>query len=159
MRAQTMETATPQPKRRYKVRPTKLQRETALNVVEKGLPPSQAILEAGGSEATAHNPQKVTGSRGYEIALEELGLTRELVTTALVSDINEKPKNRVQELTLASKILGMVKTEAPPPPVTNTYNLFYQPQFQAKLKTFEADVKDIIAHGDNQTIEAPVATE
>lgn len=152
------DTAT-KPRKKYNVRPTKFQRAVAANVVEKGLSPHKAILEAGGAEATAHNSHKITAQSGFKLALAEYGLTEELVTTALVSDIKDKPKNRVQELSLASKILGMVKTEAPQAPITNTYNLFYQPQFQERVKAFETDVKDLIAYGNTQASETPVAVE
>jgi hypothetical protein len=62
-------------------------------------------------------------------------------------------------LDTAYKLRGKLAGDAPVPPIQNTYNLFYQPQFQAKLKSFETDVKDIIAHENAPTSEAPVAAQ
>ncbi len=44
---------------------------------------------------------------GVQRALEKYGLTADLVTSALVDDIKEKPGKRLGELTLAADILGM----------------------------------------------------
>lgn len=47
------------------------------------------------------------GSKPYYQALRRAGLTCDLVAEALASDIRSKPENRIRELQLASKILGL----------------------------------------------------
>lgn len=69
---------------------------------------SKAMIEAGYSKATAKTPSKLTDSKGYEELLDEYGLTKEMIVTALAEDIKLKPQNRKPELELASKIRGML---------------------------------------------------
>ncbi len=78
-------------------------------MVENGGIVSRAMITAGYSEETAKTPQKLTDSIGYKEALAELGLTENFITTALVDDINAKPKRRIKELELGADILGMRK--------------------------------------------------
>ncbi len=78
-------------------------------MVENGGIVSKAMEQVGYSKNTAKTPQKLTESKGYQELLEEYGLTEELITTALVDDINAKPKRRIKELELGADILGMRK--------------------------------------------------
>ncbi len=48
-------------------------------------------------------------SDGVKVALARYGLTEELITAALVDDINSKPGQRVAELRLGADILGISK--------------------------------------------------
>mgnify|MGYP001568703013 CR=1 FL=1 len=52
-------------------------------------------------------PNKIIDSKGVKDALKDNGLTEDLITTALVEDINAKPARRVKELSLGAEILGM----------------------------------------------------
>ena len=88
---------------------TQRQRKLVDKVIENGGNVSRAMVEAGYSEASAKNPQKYINSDGVKELFEEYGLTRELVVTALVDDINAKRKNRTAELKLASDILGLAQ--------------------------------------------------
>jgi hypothetical protein len=49
--------------------------------------------------------------RGLKAALENYGLTKQLVTEALVEDIKQKPQQRLGELRLAAEILDMTNHE------------------------------------------------
>lgn len=72
---------------------------------------TQAMIAAGYSPNTAHTPSKLTHSkafREFEVVYLENGLSVELVIKSLVEDILSKPMNRVSELLLASKILGLL---------------------------------------------------
>ena len=69
------------------------------------------ILKEAGYGTIVQDPNRILESEGYKQALAEYGLTEELVTTSLVSDIESKPKNRLGELRLGSEILGMNKRE------------------------------------------------
>lgn len=51
-------------------------------------------------------------SDGVKVALGKYGLNEELITAALVDDINAKPGNRVAELRLGADILGISKRDA-----------------------------------------------
>lgn len=98
---------------------TDLQKELAeAIVVNKKLPrdkrknKKELLVSMGYATTTAESiPNKILESKGVKEALKEYGLTEKLVTTSLVSDIQEKPKNRLGELRLASEILGMNEGE------------------------------------------------
>lgn len=85
---------------------TEKQKRAADNLVENGGNVSKAMRDAGYSPATAENPSKLTESKGFMELMDELGLTDNLIVNALVEDINMKPQNRTQELTLAVKMRG-----------------------------------------------------
>ena len=94
---------------------TDLQRDLANAIVENTKKPhykrknkKDLLVSVGYSEITAEAiPSKIIEAKGVKSALREMGLTEELVTEALVSDINEKAKNRLGEMRLAAEILGM----------------------------------------------------
>ena len=89
---------------------TTIKQKLALEkLVENGGNVTQAMIEAGYSEATANNPSNLTHSEGFRSLLKQYGLDESLVVTALVEDIKGKPLNRSKELLLASEILGMRK--------------------------------------------------
>ncbi len=85
------------------------QRMALENIVENHGNIGQAMIDAGYSETTAHNPSNLTNSKGYIEYIHECGLTEQLVTEALVEDIKGKKGKRVSELTLGAEILGMRK--------------------------------------------------
>jgi len=90
--------------------PTLKQQLAIAKLVEnRGTSIGQAMRDAGYTPATAKNPQNLTNSIGFKEALEEYGLTEELITRALVDDIKSKPKKRFYELSLGADILGMKK--------------------------------------------------
>jgi hypothetical protein len=89
--------------------PTFKQQSALEKLVENGGNATQAMREAGYSEATANNPSNLTESKGFKELLKASGLDESTVISALVEDIKNKPQNRVRELTLASDILGMKK--------------------------------------------------
>ncbi len=92
-----------------------------------------------------NQPKRVLESEGFKAALAEFGLTEELITTALVSDINKKPQKRVQELKLGAEILGMVKREETPrSDVKNTYNFIFSTEVQEKVKVINEDIKRML---------------
>ena len=98
------------PTKEYRVKPSLKARKAAKNMVENGGIVSKAMLAAGYSPATAKNPSKLTESKGFKQLADELGLTDEFITNALIDDIKNKPKNRSKELALAIKIKGLEKT-------------------------------------------------
>ena len=70
------------------------------------------LVEMGGySKPMQEHPKRVLESKGFKEELAKFGLTEELVTTALVFDIEAKPKKRVRELELGADILSMRKRE------------------------------------------------
>jgi len=78
------------------------------NLVENGGNKYKAIVDAGYSKETAKTPSKVVESKGFLRALDECGLTEQVLNTALSEDIKGKPKNRLGELTLAYKLRGLL---------------------------------------------------
>jgi len=84
------------------------QKRAIERAVENGGNVSRAMIEAGYSPATAKNPDKLTSSKAWA-ELMEAYLPDDLILKALREDIEAKPKNRVQELQLASKLKGKLQ--------------------------------------------------
>ena len=87
--------------------PTQKQENAVAEMVENGGIASKAMRDVGYSVNTAKSPSKLTNSKGYKELCEKYGLTEKLIITALVSDIEEKPKKRIEELKLGAKIIGL----------------------------------------------------
>src|ERR1700753_4276924 len=117
-------------------KPTPRQKKAAKAIVEnlqKSKPkPTGEVLESVGYGTIVQDPQRITQSIGFKLALAEYGLTEELITTSLVEDIKAKPKQRVKELGLGAEILGMKKREEEPEKKQggNTYNFIFSPEVQ-----------------------------
>ena len=131
-------------------KPTVRQRRLAKGLAENQmshapLSVGAVMREIGYSSTISEQPSRITESSGFKKALAELGLTEELVVTALVNDILDKPSQRVKELTLAADILGMRRKEADPTSTTksgnNVYNFFFNPEVQSKVKIYEDEIK------------------
>lgn len=93
---------------------TEMQEKALDAVVEAGrtkkrIIKGQVLRSVGYSEAVATQPDKVFKSKGFLDLCDELGLTEDLLTTALVDDIKSKPKNRKAELELGFKVRGLLK--------------------------------------------------
>jgi len=101
------------------------------------------LSNVGYGASLQDQPGRVLQSRGFKLALEEMGLTDKLITTSLVSDIEEKPKNRLGELKLGAEILGMVKRDdVKIPSQNNTYNFILNPKYQEEVKAMEDKIKN-----------------
>lgn len=87
---------------------TKRQKNALNKIVENGGNVSKAMRDAGYSKETAKSPSKLLDSKGFMELMDELGLTDDLIVSALVSDINSKPGNRTPELQLAVKMRGRI---------------------------------------------------
>ena len=83
-------------------------------MVENGGNVSKAMRVAGYSPATAHTPQKLTESKGFQHLCEQRGLTDELLVDALVDDIKKKKGHREKELALGFKVRGKLKEQSSP---------------------------------------------
>lgn len=103
----------------------------------KPKPVGQLLETVGYSKNSAEMPTRVTESKGVKKALAELGLTEELVTNALVEDIEKKPQKRLGELNLAAEILGMKKPIVQSIPVSNTYNFIFDAEFRQQIRPIE----------------------
>lgn len=91
---------------------TQKQKRAVEELVENGGSVSRAMVRAGYSPATAHTPSKLTRSKGFQEFKEicaELGLDAELIIKSLAENIRGKPMDRVNELLLAAKILGLLE--------------------------------------------------
>lgn len=87
---------------------TTIKQKMALTkIVENGGNVTKAMRDVGYSEATTNNPSTLTRSEGFKALLKSSGLDEDLVVSALVEDIKNKPQNRAKELKLASEILGL----------------------------------------------------
>lgn len=93
---------------------TDLQKRTLDKTVEYGgkgkkIVKGHILREVGASEAVIKTPQKVFESKGFLQLCDELGLTDNFLTEALVADIKGKPKKREKELRLAFQVRGRLK--------------------------------------------------
>lgn len=93
---------------------TKLQQKALEHLVvigrtKKRIIKSQVLREVGYSEDVAMQPDKVFKAKGFLQLADELGLTEDFLTKALVADIKGKPKKRTKELELGFKVRGMLK--------------------------------------------------
>jgi len=88
------------------------------------------------------NPKRIMESVGFKMALRELGLTEELITSSLVEDIKEKPQQRIQELKLGAEILQMTKKEEEPKVANTIYNFILDPVFRERIKPLEDALKE-----------------
>ena len=83
------------------------QKKVLQKIIENHGNVSKSMREVGYSKNTALNPKKnLTDTKGFKELCEEIGLTDEFLTVALVSDIKSKPKNRKPELELGFKVRG-----------------------------------------------------
>ena len=105
-----------------------------LDAVTSDNPPSagQVLKSVGYGTGLQNQPKRVLDSQGFQEALAEYGLTEELITTSLVSDIKKKPTRRLGELRLGAELLGTLKGNGG----GNTYNV---------LNVFEGDQRARIA--------------
>lgn len=137
-------------KRKHSQKPTPKQKKAAKAYLDNflsGKPISTgALLEnIGYAPSVVKNPQLVTESQGFKDSLAEFGLTEELITSALVTDIKGKPMKRTQELKLGAEILGMIKREeAPKSDVKNTYNFIFSQEVQSKVRDINEDIKRML---------------
>ena len=75
------------------------------NIIENGGNVSQALRDAGYSEAYARNSHKFIATKKFE-ELTEKYLPDDFLLKALEDDIRAKPENRTAELQLAFKVKG-----------------------------------------------------
>jgi hypothetical protein len=97
----------------YSVKPTARQRE-AYKILSENIGSvykKEALIKAGYSEQIARSPALVTEAKGFQILMEEAGLTDKFLNNALFDDIQAKPANRKAELELAYKLKGRLKDE------------------------------------------------
>ena len=98
---------------------TALQEDLAEAIVKnKSLPrykrknKTDLVVSVGYSKKVAAKKATATiEAKGVQDALENYGLTKELVTTSLVEDIESKKGKRLGELSLGADILGMKSKE------------------------------------------------
>jgi len=63
--------------------PTKRQQTAAVKLVENGGNVSKAMIDAGYSPATAKTPQKLTQSEGFQMLMQQMGITDELLVETI----------------------------------------------------------------------------
>ena len=130
--------------------PTIKQRLATQRIVENGGNVSRAMLDVKYSPATAKTPQKLTESKGFKQLCDEMGLTDEFLTNALVEDIAEKKGNRKGELELGYKVLGRLNNNEEK---GNTYNtLILADEQHLKLLERAARRRGVIVGGGEESL-------
>jgi len=126
-------------KKTARKQPTRKQKAAAKAIIENpSISNAQALREAGYSENTIVDHKNVTESEGFLQALDDYGLTEELIVSSLAEDIKEKPKNRVQELKLGAEIRGMTGSKSATPAVAVQVNI---DNVQTKVKSIFEDAE------------------
>ena len=102
-----------------------LNKQTSVNILVEGSNNNQIKdpIQTNSINLNDHGIQGstlITQSVGYKAELAKYGLTEELITSALVEDIEKKPQKRVRELELGADILSMRKR---PIETQNTINI------------------------------------
>lgn len=97
--------------RGLKQNPTLRQRKAVLLLASGTKSAKEALVEAGFSASTAKNPGKALSASGFQVLLEDLGLTDAFLGKALLDDIKNKPGRRVEELKLGFKVKGRLQSE------------------------------------------------
>lgn len=140
-----------------KIAPTPRQKKAAIAVLNNLVSDNPAsfgslLKNVGYGKALQDQPGRVLSGQGFKMALAELGLTENLITTALVNDINGKPLNRIQELKLGAELLGMVKREDEneKPKINTTYNFIFNAETQKEIKEMESKIKERLINGSVQ---------
>lgn len=103
----------------------------------------EVMLSVGYAPTSAITAKQTTELVGYKVAMRELGLTEGLITSSLVTDIENKEGKRLGELRLGAELLGMVKREddTPRDNAGNTYNFLFNAETQADVKAIEERIK------------------
>jgi len=119
-----------------------MQKKAAKTLAERGGSIGQAMRDAGYSDISSKTPKKLTDSIGFREICEKVGLTDDLILKSLSDDINQKPRNRVQELNLAAKIKGMLidRTETK----TLNVNVDITPEMQKIADKYEEELRQAI---------------
>ena len=99
-------------------------------IVENRGSVSKAMRESNYALATAKNPKNLTESAGFLELCDEIGLTDNFLTKALVADIKAKKGNRKPELELGYKVRGRLKDDADKAKTYNQFNFFEASQSQ-----------------------------
>lgn len=112
---------------------TDRQKNVIRNVVKNGGEGGmkRAMLQAGYAPSTAMQPACLTKMPKFREALDEI-MSKDMIIQCLNDDILAKPANRVAELSLASKIRGMLIDKS-----------------EQLVKTINIDISEAIARKNN----------
>ncbi len=100
-------------RKRKGVRPTIRQQAAADQIlINQMRAPKDRLTKGQIAREVGYLSTSQLSSDGVRVALARYGLNEELITAALVDDINAKPGNRVAELRLGADILGISKRES-----------------------------------------------
>lgn len=139
-----------------------------LHDMTQGKTISEAIIAQSYAPSVADKPSIITNTKSWAMLMEE-HLPEDLVARRHAELLNKRDthtvvigrgkKARIEVIDdgpnvtavkggieMAYKLRGAFKSEAPPPPSTAIYNLFYQPHIQARVRAFEDAIKESIAH-------------
>jgi hypothetical protein len=97
------------PKAKNKVHPRIKHTKAVYALLKNGGRKGEAMREAGYSDTVIKSPSKVTESKGFIMAMNDVGLDIDTLNRALADDIELKPQNRLGELTLAYKLHGKLR--------------------------------------------------
>jgi len=100
----------------YMKQTTELQKAAADNIIAQKLignkiNKGKALLDAGYSEAIAHNPQAVTESQGFKRYMANHGITEDNLALMLSEDLSNKPGERLGEMKLAAELMGLTNKD------------------------------------------------
>lgn len=112
-----------------------IQQAISTGKVNKG----KALKKAGYSPSTQKTPKLVTESKGFKVYMAEAGITEVSLAKMLAYDLEAKPAERIQELKLATELIGIKE---------NTLNVNLQ-QGDKDMDTMKALINSMKDEADN----------
>lgn len=107
------------------------------------------MVSSGYSEITAdRHATEVMQSPGVVEELSALGFTEEnakAVTAKIMMSDKARDNDRLKAVELTFKVHGSFKGEAPATQ-TNILNIFYDPNIQTATRTYESELKKLLAN-------------
>jgi len=99
------------PRKTYNVKPKPIHYRLVNNLIENGGNKAQALKDTGYSKAVQSN-QNVLKTKGFLQAMNEMGLTDELLVSSLVKDVQNEKRRTVNHLQLGFKLRGHLKEKS-----------------------------------------------
>lgn len=154
-------------KQKEKVSPIVERHRVVLDEMQKnGGIVTKAMIAAGYTALTAHNPKNVTARKSWAALMaehlpedkvaqrhSELLDKRAYRKTADGDEVDDGPDTAAvgKALEMAYKLRGAFKEDKPVNPSNVVYNLFYKPEVRSQVQAFEASLKQTIANDSTGT--------
>jgi hypothetical protein len=144
-------------------RQRKAAQEVVKNLLSKAPVPTKTVLVNVGYGQIVQDPQRITGSDGFQQALQEIGLKEALIKQGInpkkiaekisvlleAKDNDEKPDTNAIDKGLkhATAIYG-IDSDQPKNPTGNTYNFIFSPEVQNRIRQTDEEIKKLLTQSN-----------